>query len=559
MPPVLSDEQKADVAHVAALAEPREVVRLDLSDERQFRHAIDMHVLAGQTPVTHPGLHRALAATRAQHLADGGPGARAAADPDGFETGAMIVAVGRLMGTQNVGSEGFATVLGGAAMLTVALNVFDDSQNLLASGSNEQYGDGTYLGVATQQAGAKPLAPRMTAILQYTYQREPGDPIIAERVRLASMSETLAPPNVEHPVKTETESGDPRIRIGLGRGTGKTSDVDYWFSQSMSDTFYAVPMVGYVDFVAPIQLPASSSVKVAGYLARGLGDPNPSVKGGQQPIPDPQKTNIINNCQIAGNRLRWSLPAASKAEPSNPGNPIVWGALPWSSDETVWVVVQFMVQLVGGGEGFAAVSSGKASYTDALDGVTIIPTLDFIYHCIAADAQIMLADGSERRLEELGQDDVVRCASDARALRIVATRAAAHRGAAIRLAAGGRELVLTPNHLVLTPDGPCRADALAPGDMVLTAGGAAALSAAEVVQYDGVLCNLAFNFPGEPVDPASSAMLANGIAVCDYSTQAQIQAQQRADPERILSVLDPMFHEDFKNHLERNASSAAAP
>ncbi len=556
MAPVLSDEQKADVAHVAALGESRQVVRLDLSDERQFRHAVNMHVLAGQTLATHPGLHRALAAARSQHLADGGPGPRDAPDPDGFETGAMIIAVGRLAGTQYVGSEGFATVLGGATMLTVALNVFDDSQNLLASGSDDQYGDGTYLGVATQQAGAKPLAPRMTAILQYSYQREPGDPIVVERVQLASMSGTLAPPKVEHPVKTETVSGDPRIRIGLGRGTGQTNDVNYWFWQTTSDTFYAVPMVGYVNFVAPIQLPASSSVKVAGYLARGLGDPNPSLKGGLQPIPDPQKTNIVNNCQIADRRLRWSLPAASKAEPSNPGNPIVWGALPWSSDETVWVLVQFTVQLVGS-EGFAAVSSGKATYTDPLDGVTVIPPLDFIYHCIAADAQIMLADGGERRLDELGQDDVVRSAGDARALRIVSTRAAAHRGEAIRLAAGGRELVLTPNHLVLTPDGPRRADALSPGAPVVAAGGTAALSGADVVHYDGVLCNLAFNFPGEPVNPAGNAMLANGIAVCDYSTQAQIQAQHRADPDRILSVLDPMFHQDFKNHLERNASSAA--
>jgi hypothetical protein len=555
MTPVLTDTQKADAAHVASLAEDREVVRLDLRDERQFRHAVDMHILAGQTPNTHPGLHRALAEARARQLAEDGPGERDAADQEGFQTGAAITAVTKLTNTQAAASEGFASVLGGAAMLTVALTVTDPSYKLLACGSNEQYGDGTYLSVTTKPAGALPAESEMTAALLYTYQAKVGDPIISERVEFTWRG-ALADPYVSAPVKTEKKSGDPNIRIGLGRGpaTQPKDDVDYWFWQQQDNTTYAVPLVGQVDFAAPIATPLS--INVTGYLARGKGDPNPLIKGGIEKLPDDQKTNIINHCQVAGNRLRWSLPGGSVKDPNNPGSPIIWGKLPWSSDEVVQLLIQFEVQLQGQRfPALAAIQSSSRPDSNPRDGVATIPPLEFIYHCIAADARIALANGSERRLDEIDQQVAVRSAGDGSDLEIVSTWAANHRGPAIRLDAGGRELVLSGNHLVLTPGGPRRADSLSAGETINVANGTAELNAAEVVQYDGVLANLSFSYPSERVDPARNSMLANGIAVCDRAAQTQFQAELRDDPERILSVLDPMFHEDFRNYLQRTAAA----
>ncbi|MFF5722540.1 hypothetical protein [[Kitasatospora] papulosa] len=546
--------------HVTMLASSlsdNEILPVDLRDDRVFRDVVVMHLLAGQTPDTHPGLHRALSAAREQQVVRGGAEEPEPPDPQGFSSGGVVTAVGDLAvaGPERVGAKGFVSIRGGAVMLTATLHVIDvDTGDVLArSRSAQQYGDGTYLPVATDPAGALGPTENMVGCLQYTYQKKVGEPVRVEQVQLTAHAGKQPDPVVDHPVKTETSSRDSRIRIGLGRGTGRVDDVDYWFSQPQYDVSYAVPLVGRVEFLAEVMQPLRTTVEISGYLAREKGDVD-QPGGGMKPIPEDQKVALRASMQAAGQQLAWCMPPATSKQ--EPGKPLDWGPLKWSSDETVRLHLEFSVELKGKTcPGWLAIDTGWATEGDTLDGVAVIPPLDFLYCCVAGDSLTLLHDGTETRLDAVGTEHVVRGAVDGAGLPVADTRAAPYHGPAVRISTSdGRSLVLTPNHPVLTPAGPERAGRLRRGDHVLVTDGTVPLTEAETIDYDGVLCNLSLDAPEEPLEARLHSMWANGIAVCDYRLQRLFQARRRNDPDRIRSVLDPMFHEDFRQYLARTAA-----
>jgi len=555
MLPETTEQQRQDALHVASLHTDGERLRLDLRDDVQYRHAVDTHTLAGQTPDTHPGLHQALAEAREHQIATGGPGPLDDPDPHGFSTGAVIAGVVNVKGQPAAAAEGFATVLGGASVLTAALVVIDRATGQqLAAGNSDQYGDGTYLGVATNTTSALPRTTNMLGGLQYTYQKSAGSPIVVERVQLAANQVVQPDPQVAQPVKRETVTRDPNIRIGLGRGTGSTTDVDYWFWQGSTSTSYAVPMVGTATFAAQVTVPPGPNVTPTAWLARAKGDPDGS--GGVKPAPPAQIQNIKNALQASGAMLRWNLPAATG--PQAPGNPINWGPLDWSSGEIVHVVVQFSVPLQGQlFPGFAAVQSVDGGRdVDPTDGIATIPALDFLYCCVAGDATVVLADGSEKRVDALQGGELLPAADGGDPVRVRATRLAPFDGVACKLVVGERELVLSPNHPVITRRGPVRADALVVGDEIRVADGYATLDAPVApAPFQGLLCNPSLSHAGHDVDPERNQLLVNGIAVSDYELQVHESARTRLDPERIKGELDELFLPDYEGHRRRVAAA----
>lgn len=551
----LTAQQQADAAYVEGLAPPKTRIRLDLSDDRQYRHAVAMHVLGGQTPEEFPGLHAALAQAREAHIALGGPPPLSVADDAGFETGGVISDITTQAGTVTTGSTAFSSVLGGAPMLSNVLVVKDQNAVLLANGSSAVYGDGSFLPVATNPTTARPIAAHMTGTLQYSYQPGIGQPIVVENVYVHRDQGPLADPVVQQPVKRAGTPG-PQLRIGLGRGNGATNDVDYWFWQGQTSLIYAVPLVGYADFDGTIATPLSTNLTVAGYLARANSTPapDPGPKGGILEISAAQITNVINSCQPSGGQLTYTLPAATSV--TNPGNPITWVPAPWDTSELTYFMIQFTVNLVGQQQpAVASIMSSSTPDTDPLDGMTTIPPIQFVFHCLAAGTQITLADGSSKAIEDLTSEDSV-LGGDGSAVAVVATMLGHHKGEVLRLAIDGdRELVLSHNHLVLTADGPVPAGELSVGDQLLVEGGQATLRSVTSEEYDGLLANASLVLSGEPADPARESLLANGVRVGDYELQVQVAEARRNDPERILAALDPLFHEDYRRHLARTAAA----
>lgn len=547
----LTAEQLSDAAHVSGLMTDHVPFQLDLSDDRHYRHAVSMHTLAGQTPERNPGLHAALAASRDHYRANGVPRTQMVGGPaDDIESGGVITAVAPRE-TDVAGSEGFVSLLGGASMLNTVLIVTDQNGGWLAGGQNSDYNGVMYLPVSTAPGDAKQAVPVMTAQLQYTYQLQVGGPVFSYSVRRTVVAGALADPAVTQPVQKPEHQKNPYIRIGLGRGNGSTSDVDYWFWQGTSNTQYAVPLVGNVAFTSAIQQPLvpNQNFFIFGKLARAQGS-----GGGYYNIPPASLTNFYNNCQLSTpTTLSWNLPAGTSPSDSNP---LIFGSIPWTSETVTYLFIQFSVVLQGGTIGTAIIQSSDTADDDPLDGVTNIKPMQFVYHCLAEGTLITLADGSTTEVENLTTEHEVR-AGDGRSLRVRSTNVARHRGPVVRLETdGGHSLVLSHNHVVMTPDGPRKAGELSAGGAVVVDGGSAALTAAETEAFDGLLCNASLSEPNQPAEAAQNTMFANGVQVCDFEVQVQTDREARTDPDRVRAAIDPIFLPDYENFLAERKIAA---
>jgi hypothetical protein len=232
------------------------------------------------------------------------------------------------------------------------------------------------------------------------------------------------------------------------------------------------------------------------------------------------------------------------------GRPLVFVPAPWDTSEATFLFLQFKVNIENQAlPAVATILSSKKKDSDPMDGTTTILPIEFVFHCIAADSEITLADGSTEAIQKLTTEHSVRD-SNGEARPVVSTVIGNHDGPVLRLTVDSeRELLLSHNHLVITPEGPIPARELAVGDVVCVDGGTAPLAGIAEEQYTGLLCNASLSVSGEPTDPGRNALLANGILVGDYELQVQTYRARREDSEWVLAQLDPMYHEDYRNHM----------
>jgi hypothetical protein len=556
MKTTLTSQQKADADYVGSLMTDDEVYTLDLSDDRQFRHAVAIHTLAGQTPERNPGLHAALQRSRALYANGIPPKSNGTADDDDYQQGGVITAISKVEASNAAGSDAFVSLLGGAPTLNATLLVIDPGGHVLASGSQDNYNDGTYLAVSTDPASAQPAASTMTSYLQYTYQLQVGGPVISEQVKRTAQVGVLADPQVTQPVQTQPHLSNPYIRIGLGRANGPNSDVDYWFWQGTDNTQYAVPFVGTVQFTDPIVTPLTPNTNfwVFGKLIRG-----PGSGGGYVNLPAAALTNIYNNCQIINpTTLQWSLPAGTSQ--SNQGNPIIFGSVNWSTTAVTYLYMQFNVSLQG--QAFPAVAVVQSSDNpdiDPLDGVKNIKPIQFLYTCLAAGTLITLADGSKAKVEDLTLEHTVRTNDSGGTLRVTTTTVARHRGKAVHIVTdGGHDLILSHSHVLPTSDGPRTAHELKVGDILNVEGGKATITQKVDEAFEGLLCNVSLSEPNVRIGAEENTLFANGIQVCDYEVQISHERVHRTNKDVVLAAIDPIFHPDYLNYLEEQAAAKAA-
>jgi hypothetical protein len=551
-------EQQEDADYVAGLLTENETFVHDFSDERQYRHLVQLLNETGLTPKTRPGLHAGLAKAREVHAADG-PRALPVVTPDGFASGPVITDVTSQQGGTEAAGFGFAGFDGGALQTNAILQVTDTANPsaILASGRGSDFGNGTYVPVPT--APVAPPTPSMTATLSVFYQLTKDSPWQAASTPRTVPFNVQKDPTVVHPVRKpgRTHPELKRIIIAIGRGKGTQADVDYWLAWDQQHTAYELPFVGNVDFAANVVTPLvlNTNVFIFGNLARDSF----SGKGGHKYLPVPEQQHIFSTLQASGTNLSWNLPPPAQNPPTPPptpdhGNTIHWGELNFASGEIDYLTIQFVVALQGNVWGYATVQSYDTPDVNPLDGTTKILPLSFVYSCLAAGTPVRMADGSEKPIELIERDDAVRGA-DGSVRTVAFTRITRHRGPVLRLTTDAGELVLSRNHPVLTPGGPRLAEELALGDEVTGESGTATVTRVCEESFDGRLCNLSTTPPGEQPDLVDN-FIANGVAVGGYELQTQREYDRRLSKEAVLARLGPEYHQDYLNFLEEAAASA---
>ncbi|MBO8186406.1 Hint domain-containing protein [Streptomyces spirodelae] len=552
-PGVLTPDDQRDFFHLLESVGNRENVILDFSDERQFRSALAIHNLGGHTPESRPGMHMALAERRERHILRNGAGGEQLPQDPPFETGAWVDEISRVTGTPLVAASGFSSVVGGAFQLNSTIALFNSQDKaLLASGSGTQFNEGRPLDLYAEPLPDQHPQPQVTATIFYSYQQNPGDPWVTALTQRSIDVGVGVAPEVTHPNRHQSAVTSEYIRIALGRGANNQNDVDYWYWYHTDSTTYALPWYGSVTLPArPRALVYGVNPVIFGRLRHGKGG-----TGGCAELPEASKRNIFDNLHVSGNTLSWTLTPPSDQPPwDSMGNPLKWGDLKWVSGEADYLSLQLVIYLEDQTVPATATVQSADGPSPALDGVTYIPPIQFLWSCMVAGTPVLLADGSTIRIEDVVRGSVVQC-GDGLARRVSSTTIFRFSGDVVRLLTeDGSEVALSGNHPVVTADGIVQAHELEPGVALRVRTGTAVLRRADREPYEGLLCNLRLTESAEP-DPVESTVFAGGIEVGDYALQTSHDYAHRTDPDRILAMLDPRYHPDFENHL--NETTAAA-
>lgn len=561
----LTQQQLEDSEYVEGLATDEEPLFLDLSDERQYRYALAAHERAGLTPENRPGLFKGLAVAREEH-AENGPTGSVEVE-EGWESRGLVTDVGLVPRTREVNANGFTGFVNGAEVIHSWLSVTTpNGAEVLAEGTESDFGNGTYLPVNADPVSGKVATPNMTATLTYSYKlRGSGWNVVrvSKNIRFVG---TIDPVVVE-PKKEGTLPAAKYIQIAIGRGNAaEKKDCDYWLAFNQNELAYYVPLTGNVEFelepIAVGDMVLNSNVFIFARLARLTAAKEP--KGGSKDLPIAEVQRLLKTFEVSGKTLKWRAPAPPKGRtnPNEHGETLNWGV--WTEGNTgelVFLIIQMLVKLKApAGEekfGVANIESSFAEDKNPTDGTTLIEPLRFVWSCLAEGTPILMADGSRKPVELVDAGEMVR-AGDGSDRKVVSTTLSEHRGTLLKLTAGYTELLVSRNHVVAKEDGSqAFAEDLEVGDTLRSVDGPVELTGVEEVEHDGRIGNLSLSEPGAAVDPGANSMFAGegaGIEVGDFELQTDWEFRRSATKEAVLANLEPDLRQDYLNHLEEQAA-----
>ena len=148
---------------------------------------------------------------------------------------------------------------------------------------------------------------------------------------------------------------------------------------------------------------------------------------------------------------------------------------------------------------------------DADQVFRVVKPVVVCYGCLAEGVLVTMADGSRRKVEQVRMGEWVR-AGDAIA-QVENIWKGGEEGSLVSLCWAGGSVLVTQDHPVSTPSGFRRADALRPGDQVVTEHGQVVLTEASEMPFNGTVYNL---------DVKTHRFYANGLEVGDMGRQNRL-------------------------------------
>lgn len=537
----------------------------DHSDPDQRAFIKFMHTFTGMDEVNYPGLHKTI--DNARNTKPEPPlksvGTAAVNIANGWQTTFGIPEVGQAIDTNLAAANGYGTVVGGFQTCNLSLVVKDPTSGyFIANGANAGQAPLNTLGVGTDNNTAQPFVNGAKAYLTATYMPVGGGTPVSSTI--LAVAGIVADPTVTEPKHEagNTTPYDPTaINIGLGRPQGYLTNCDYIYYETIQDhPIGRVPLVGSATFTQPIvALKPTKNFIVEIFVIR-------TDSGGKSQINPTDMTNVYNAFQInttvdpTGKTLTWNLPMEANSIPpsSPPYNPVVFNNIPWSSNMKAYLTVNITVTLQDGSNVTAIIQSSDVPDTDPLDGIAYIMPLEFIWHCLGEDTQVMLADGSLKAIADFKAGDKVRTDNDNGHGTVSATHVAAHPGEVLKIeVSGGHTLVASTRHIIMTPKGGVQTHQLKKGDEVITLAGAAKVTAVTTLPADNRnLWNLSLGQAPHFNDPApeTGCFFANGILVGDARAERAMHFKYAKDINWVKANVPTSFHTDVESTFAQRKS-----
>ena len=533
---------------VLAAGSDGEPVAHDLSNAADAAFLQQLAARSGMTPERYPGLFALLRGERTAPRR-----AEAAQDYTGDFLPAQLIDYLGPTGSGLAQAAATFTRTSPIDSVTVWLEVINQAPGettVLASGVGMAFLAET-LRVTTDDSTALPL-PREginDALLTWVVEYQDGSTEVSSQASRWAY-QTDGDPVVEAPVqKPDRHTGDPTaIVIGLARGAAPVkTDVDYWFWQTQwENTTLLVPLKGSMKFrheIAPLN--ANNPIPQF-FLAR--------KEGGMSELKAAGVLRYLPHFSIDPNdptKLNFELLAG----PSSAGNAINFGLSPWVSDTRTYftcrVFVTFQNAPVGERVGWSSILSSDKPDADAVDGVTYIKPIVYVWHCLAAGTQVTLADGSTRAIEDFTAGDQVQSGGGPRV--VLATLAQPHWGTVLVITTrSGRSITCSGTHPFFSSGELVAAAGVQVGQTLDTPDGSDVVTGITQRQNAG---EGLFNLWLDPGAPGATSFIANGFVVGDYQLQVLL-LDAGENPGQVRERLPRHLRRDFDSYLEDRAAAA---
>ncbi|HLL05948.1 MAG TPA: Hint domain-containing protein [Myxococcaceae bacterium] len=500
-------------------------LKLDLSDEVQYRFLRGRMAATGKTPERYPQFFATLEKLRSRHQEQKSQvSAFADAAPRDHLVGDFVV----LPGGTTFEATAFATIQGGADYNFVDVVVWneDQTQQLSDYGWGEVFGDGRKL--KARATGPMPFVGDDVFIVDSVNLISKGG---VDEVYMTSQSVKPPPGGIVFHPKDSNKDGI--VTICLDRNYG---DCDY-------------PMVGF----RQVQIPLKGSITFPFRVTQILNTAQTHVKlveesGGPREMAFGPFSNFLTINPNDPRQVLWDVPQSKG---------IFNGILfrPYE-DVDFFLSIQVVMQRPSGPTTVTSKISSVRSATTP--GMPSVPKHQIVYSCLAKGTQILMADGKTANIEKIAKGSKVVTDSSGVALSVADISVGIERIPMVRIQDdAGHELLMTRSHPVLTPDrGVVWAEELNVGSKVLTRSGTRTLVTVKRELYHDQVYNLKLDTStlAQKSFPAGSSMYANGFLVGDLGLQKAHEFKNREDRTAdVLRRLPSRWHKDYQSSLKVSA------
>lgn len=548
----LTTNQKDLFSYIDKLIQGSGHLAYDFRDAKQYDFARMMIDLTGDAD-KYPGMLQSLALAKASHEKNGPPKGMLE-DATGWQNMFTIPGL-NLTKSGTIAANGMATIIGGYSSMNLSLIVISRaSSNIVAHGFANSFTQ-TMLAVNTLPSTSTEID--VDAYMHYhgTSNGMPESSSLAPTpftgvAKRVNNNAVNGDPLVSAPIRTTTNPNNPKaVNIGLGRAwtdQGGNSQFDYAWNESVPPPGQSpqgkIPLVGSVVFSAAISSPLvlNQNLVLNIYVADQTGG------GGTQLSPSDYALVAaafwIDTANPA--KLNWNLPAGVST--SDPGNPIVFGQVPWPSDAMAYFFCEIDVVLAGGVPASAYIQSSDLPDPDPLDGTAYIMPIDFIWHCLAEDSLVTMADGSKKIIKDIVAGERVRNNQGDSTL-VEWTNLGIHKGPVILVETDtGAKITASHHHVFFTETATKPAMELKLGDKLKMLQGMATVKMVSHVTYEGLLCNLATSKYQDPKDDKAEigVFYANDFMVGDVNAQRVLRHRYSSDINWVKSQVQEYLHAD---------------
>ncbi len=560
--PGWSDEDRAAVAHVLAVADGSETVTLDLSDP-MVAHFLERHYeIAGMTPARYPGLFALMVEQRRVHAAEGVAGARTVQVSNDLvykDLATLMLALYPSGAPSTYDARAAATMEAPADDPTRHLQIaytglcfYDSNNNPIGTCKKESsFGSGQYFPVDNSVTTADQA---FSAAFAATYYDTTDKRYVAQLSKRQldqidyPQTQTIADPVILHSqnnsLKTALVCTSRTVNANANPGI-----CDYGTYQNTNVLVNMKGSVTYQQNQTPKtdqngHLVGTGSVSLINTVRGGGCSLAPSISGSSF-FSQPQVTYNAATKIVSWNFDKLDFGPAAKLICGGDGTSIQF-ALNLQVENANNAKQNFVSSQT------SVAGTTVPHFLGANSGALATPMLRLVAGCLHPDTVIAMAGNEDARAiaEITGEGELVVSMAGVET-HVVGTVDGEED--TLFVIEAGRDLAIQASamHPFVTADGSWRAAAdLKPGDRVLSFDGPVEVTAVTEVPYDGPVHNLVLARTAEALHPESGSFYANGFLVGGHDAQQMLAASKRADPRNVEALLPEGFEVDYASHLE---------